>query len=441
MRVYNKTLDTNLWNEDNTLKPEIRSALLKIASDFFKSTDLTIPILNILFLGSSANYNWTPESDLDLHVVIDVTQLNIDQTLTRSFMDGLAAKWNNNHEIEIKGHPVEVYLQDIRERNSTAELAREGASIYSVLSNQWLKQPNHQKPVIDKEKILQKYKSIKAKISDFVSSKDIDKLKALMKAIRKYRDAGLTRAGEFGTENLVFKALRTSGDLTKLKDAINSIYDKSVTVNELKKKVVRESKFNPFDAKSLQFVTYGGLGLNKQRGYDKDSDNFHKPPARHGIYAFVWPYIEKFLLGGNDLVNPKKRGKGQRNRVQFVKDKDGNLITSKHPEFPKHADISKNWTMPHNDDAENPEWKLYQNSSRKKFSYAGPLWHHLEVPEFAVLARNGHWVKTDMDTYKKALKKELHSMLRGDDSWRGAFQSSFKFSSKDHLEVFIDEKI
>jgi predicted nucleotidyltransferase len=260
MRVYNKTLDTNLWNEDNTLKPEIRSALLKIANDFFKSTDLTVPILNILFLGSSANYNWTPESDLDLHVVIDVSQLNIDQTLTRSFMDGLAAKWNNNHEIEIKGHPVEVYLQDIRERNSTPELAREGASIYSVLSNQWLKQPNHQKPVIDKEKILQKYKSIKAKISDFVSSKDVDKLKALMKAIRKYRDAGLTRAGEFGTENLVFKALRTSGDLTKLKDAINSIYDKSVTVNELKKKVVRESKFNPFDAKSLQFVTYGGLG-------------------------------------------------------------------------------------------------------------------------------------------------------------------------------------
>lgn len=236
LKVYSGTLDSNLWSEEMVLDPTIRANLLKIATDFYKSTDLTIPVMDILFIGSSANYNWTPQSDLDLHVVIDVSKLNIDPTLTRSFMDGLSAKWNNSHEIEIKGHPLEVYLQDIREKNSSAELSREGAAVYSVLKNQWVKKPILQKLDIDKEKVKHKYRSIKKQIDDFISEKNVDKLKKLMKDIRQYRDVGLTKNGEFSTENLVFKALRKTDALTRLKDAINSIYDKSVNIDENLKK-------------------------------------------------------------------------------------------------------------------------------------------------------------------------------------------------------------
>ena len=137
LRVYNPTLDTNLW-EDKDLKPEVKEALLKVAQDFYDSTDLKGEFQNILFLGSSANYNWTPTSDIDLHIVVDIAAQNITPDYARKFMDGLACQWNTNHDIEIKGHPVEVYIQDIGEPNSTPDKARPGASIYSVFDDKWL---------------------------------------------------------------------------------------------------------------------------------------------------------------------------------------------------------------------------------------------------------------------------------------------------------------
>lgn len=200
------------------------------------------------------------------------------------------------------------------------------------------------------------------------------------------------------------------------------------------KDLLAESKFDPFESKELLFVTYGGLSLNKQKGFNNsDPVSFHSPPARRGIYAFVFPYIEKFLLGGGSLVDPKERGKGQRNRIEYVKDKDGNPIDSKHPEFDKLSKIPKNWTLTRVNNSDEFSGILYRNSNRKKFRYNGNLWHHLmDVPEWSVIDRKGDWVKTDMNTFKKAFRKDI-----------GMTQSKslpIKYT-KDHLEVFIDEKI
>jgi predicted nucleotidyltransferase len=231
LRVYNKTLDPNLW-DDRTLKPEVKEALLKVAEDFYNSTELKGEIRNILFLGSSANYNWTPTSDIDVHIVIDIAEERINEEYARKFMDGLAFKWNTEHDIEVKGHPVEVYLQDVREPNSTPQQARPGASIYSLYDDKWLLEPNPQNIKLDSDKIRKKFQLIKKKIENLIQTEDIEKLKDLMKSIRNYRDAGLAKAGEFSVENIVFKALRHSGDLKRMKDTINTIYDRKLSLPE-----------------------------------------------------------------------------------------------------------------------------------------------------------------------------------------------------------------
>ncbi len=263
LRVYNKTLDQNLWNEDKTLKPEIRDALLKIAEDFYKSTELKTEIQNILFLGSSANYNWTPASDIDLHVIIDITQQNITQDYARKFMDGLSFKWNADHDIEIKGHPVEVYLQDIGEPNAPPQLARKGSAIYSIFDDRWLLEPDPKNIKIDPEKVRRKYQHLKKKINLIIQTEDVEKLKELMKSIRNYRDAGLTEGGEFSVENIVFKALRHSGDIKKLKDTIGRVYDKARSLPEggnippYKKteplKEIRKLKWTDYDIDEIFF--------------------------------------------------------------------------------------------------------------------------------------------------------------------------------------------
>jgi hypothetical protein len=218
-----------------------------------------------------------------------------------------------------------------------------------------------------------------------------------------------------------------------------------------------EGKFDPFTAKTIEFVTYGGLSLTKQKGFGKEDLSFHSPPARRGIYAFVWPYIERFLLGGS-YADPKARGKGQRQRIQYVKDKEGNPITSDHPDYEKSGEIGKNWSLtrnqqnkPWNPDEEGnekntPTQILYRNTPRKKFKYSGELWHHLGefVKEDKILDRKGEWVKTDMNTFKDALKKELHRVMKDDmefgkgKQFRGLSSSSHVW---DQLEVFIDSKI
>ena len=232
LRIYNSTLEPNIWNNDKTLKPEIKEHLLKIAEDFYNSTNLKGDIHNILMLGSCANYNWTVVSDVDLHVVIDITEQNISKEHASSFMDGLASKWNTDHDIKVKNHPVEVYLQDIGESNSSPELARPGASIYSIFDDKWMVEPNPQNIKIDADKVRRKYQEIKKRIDLLIQTEDIEKLKALMTSIRNYRNAGMMEGGEFSVENIVFKALRHGGSLEKLKTAVNDIYDRKVSLPE-----------------------------------------------------------------------------------------------------------------------------------------------------------------------------------------------------------------
>jgi hypothetical protein len=210
-------------------------------------------------------------------------------------------------------------------------------------------------------------------------------------------------------------------------------------------------------------VTYGGLSLTKQKGYDPEKlrtqDTFHSPPARKGIYAFIWPYVEKFLLGGNKFIDPKIRGKGQRNRIAYVKDKEGNVIKTGHPDFEKQVEIPKNWSLQrkhpdapgHKIGDDEFEYDkeflsvLYNNTNRKKFSYNGPLWHHLKdgVKQDKIIDEKGAWIKTDPETYVEALKKTLHQNLSADrEIFKGqALRGVTGGYGIDHLEVFIDQKI
>jgi len=233
IRIYNKELEPHIWDKDQNLKPEVRIDLLKIAKDFYESTDFKSEIIDILLLGSSINYNWTPESDVDVHIVIDITKEGLDNEHFRKFLDALGGKWNKEHDVSIYGHPVEVYLQDITEKNSTIEKARKHSSMFSLLNNKWLIPPEHENITLDKEAIRKSFHSLKSKIDSVINDRNFDALKDIMKYIRDYRNKGLeSEDGEFSTENIVFKALRHTGVLEKLKDSINAIYDRMVSIKE-----------------------------------------------------------------------------------------------------------------------------------------------------------------------------------------------------------------
>ncbi len=224
-RIYNDTLNPNIWNADKTIRPEVRDALLKIAQDFYIESELTAPIEDVYILGSAANYNWGPSSDVDLHVLIDFTKISPDHDLVKKMVDSIKANWNKNHNVTIKGHRVELYIQDIKETNRAL-------GVYSVLNNKWVKIPQKLNLSLDKNMIQKKYSDMVVQISNSIKSNDFNDLKRVLRSVYDMREAGLSKGGEFSTENIVFKLLRTRGHIDKLKDAVNKVYDTQHSLKE-----------------------------------------------------------------------------------------------------------------------------------------------------------------------------------------------------------------
>jgi hypothetical protein len=192
--------------------------------------------------------------------------------------------------------------------------------------------------------------------------------------------------------------------------------------------------------KDLTFIRYGGLSSVPQLGYSSEPESFHQPPAKRGVYAFVWPYIERFLLGGE-----------YGNKKIYVKDKNGNIIISGHPEFEKYynGDRNKYFTVKYKQkpNTSGDDWDDWIHAvvtyiKPKKFKYDGDIWSHLDIPEKYVISRHGDWVKSSYESYTETFQKELHKMKRG-NAYRSD-QASLpnnptKYWAKDHLEVFIEK--
>jgi predicted nucleotidyltransferase len=222
-RIFNSTLNPNLWDENENLKTEISQLLLKIATDFYEETHINAKLHDVFLLGSSANYNWTPTSDIDIHLVIDTKELGIDEDNIRNFLESLKTKWNYEHDITIKGQNVEGYIQDIDHQTSAT-------GIYSLIRGIWISKPVKERPILDKDLIKSKYDDWVYKLNKVLKNPTVDKIKKVVDDLYKMRQSGLDRAGEFSSENIVFKTLRKRGYVKKLTNLKTQIYDKSVSL-------------------------------------------------------------------------------------------------------------------------------------------------------------------------------------------------------------------
>ena len=230
--TMNKTLNSEIWN-DMKLHKDVRGTLLKIARDYINSLDIKVKLKDITFTGSLANFNWSKHSDVDLHIIIDLGQIE-HKTKIKDLLDIKTDSWNAKHNITIKGYDVELYLQlHDQEHHSTG--------VYSVLRDNWVTKPKFREVSINKKQITKKYNKIADTFNDiqadYKKHKDyldiVDRLEALRDKIKKMRKAGLETKGEFSTENIVFKLIRRNDIMGKLKDLLTKAYDKSVSIDEV----------------------------------------------------------------------------------------------------------------------------------------------------------------------------------------------------------------
>ena len=269
---YQKDLHPGLWDNESSFNSNIRSKLLKIVNDFIAETDVTSSIIDdIQLTGSLANYNYTKYSDIDLHILLKFNKLNDDEDLVKQALDGKRFIWNLRHNIVMKGHEVEVYFQDTDEPHIASGL-------YSVLNDKWIKQPTWSPPEIDERDVIKKSKTIIStikklheKISGDITPEEAeqyyDKGNLLKKKIKRMRQSGLEKEGEFSVENLAFKELRNTGAMGMLIDSITQAYDKIYSENVDDEPVEEDLKpFKDMYALPKSVQKFMGAGEKQERG-------------------------------------------------------------------------------------------------------------------------------------------------------------------------------
>lgn len=219
--IFHKSLNPKLW-DDNRMKPIVRFKLLKIAKHFIDFIGIdNIKLKDITISGSNAAYTYTKNSDIDLHLVID-----IDSDELVELYDAKKNQYNFKHDIQIKGIDVELYVQDTKE-------VHHSAGIYSVLDNKWISTPSAQKVHIKDDDVRKKVYNYMFRINQALLSTDIETVKRIRKRLSSLRKTGLERAGEFSVENIAYKVLRNMGHIEKLFDHIYDLEDQQLSLEEI----------------------------------------------------------------------------------------------------------------------------------------------------------------------------------------------------------------
>lgn len=223
-------LNPLIWDSNDIIKQEIRKTLLLNAKRFIEFCDVeNLKFNDIILTGSLANFNYNENSDLDVHIILDFNQISINKQFIGEFFKLKKQLWTDNLQIQVKGYDVEMYFQDSTEPHHSS-------GTYSIMNNKWLKKPTKKIININSADVQLKASDIMNSIDDLETNKSdsnfLKKHEMLKNKIKKYRQSGLDKSGEYSTENLVFKVLRNTGYLEKLVELKNNYLTKELSLNE-----------------------------------------------------------------------------------------------------------------------------------------------------------------------------------------------------------------
>lgn len=224
--VLKDTLHSDLWDGD-VLKEEVREKLFQIAYAFIEYIGIQGLIIDdIIFTGSLANYNYTDNSDIDLHIITTFDNLPVDcPVLADNVFQAKKTLFNQNHNITIYGHPVELYVED-------SKTPSKATGKYSIISNTWLIKPVlGNKISLGDPETSEKFQDFVKRIKDALSSEfNSEEAQNIMDDIYALRQSGLNNGGELSFENIIFKQLRSDGYIQLLRDYISANFDKSLSL-------------------------------------------------------------------------------------------------------------------------------------------------------------------------------------------------------------------
>jgi len=221
---FRDELNPDVW-ENEQMKPVVRERLLAIAETFKEFLGVeNLDVQDITLSGSNAAYTYTPHSDIDLHLLIDVPNVDYSEVY-RQLFDAKKFQFNESRTLRIKGYDVELYVQDPNQPHISA-------GIFSVLNNKWLSVPKKEKANIDDMSVISKVEAFMTRIDNVIKTDNLLAAEDVWEDIKDMRKTGLHREGEFSPENISFKLLRNNGYGGKIRDHIFHLRDKDLSLEQ-----------------------------------------------------------------------------------------------------------------------------------------------------------------------------------------------------------------
>jgi predicted nucleotidyltransferase len=225
-------LNQKIWDGEASVRPGVKAAIMDIVDEFLEGLDLEAEIKDVIITGSIANYNWSKFSDIDVHILVDFAEVNDNTKMVKKFFDSVRSNWNKLHVINVKGHEVELYVQEEKEPHVST-------GVYSLLTDSWIVKPKKVKPELDKDTATKKMLDISREIDKLSMIYDrgqhqgaFDLAERIKEKIKRMRRSGLDRSGIYSPENLAFKMLRRSGDIEQLFSIYTQAYDRLYSLDQ-----------------------------------------------------------------------------------------------------------------------------------------------------------------------------------------------------------------
>jgi predicted nucleotidyltransferase len=227
-------LNPALFDENENLKPKVKDKINEIVNEFLKDfveVEVELDVQDIILTGSNASYNYTKDSDLDIHIIADTSKIEDTLNLHKVIYNAYKSAFNRKFEIELNSVPIEVYVE-------TQDTPLVSNGIYSVMKDDWVKKPTKEDiPEVDQEAIdkafkpwEEKYRSLVNKIDG--STTDETEIDTFINDLYDLRKKGLSADGEYSIENLIFKEMRNNGYLDNLKDLRHKVIARRLSLHE-----------------------------------------------------------------------------------------------------------------------------------------------------------------------------------------------------------------
>ena len=290
-------LNPKLWNEDHSLKEDVRDKLEEIVDEFIlelEENKIPIKVLDVHLVGSNASFNYTENSDLDVHIIANFEEVTCDPEILNLLYNFFKSYFNDKYDILIHGISVELYIEDM---NASAI----SNGIYSLYEDEWVKFPEKLDiPDID---ISDEFEEWEDRYQLIISNDDSEAAEDLVDDLYRLRKNSIAAEGEYGKGNLVFKEFRNLGYLDKLKELRDQGTSRELSLEALKEIVMLEGRDAPL---------YHGTQISKCVMNESKEDNNIENIKRYiknnfniSTYTTGGPF---YILSNGSYLNLGKAG-------------------------------------------------------------------------------------------------------------------------------------